>query len=85
LHVIAIRASTRFESLRIASRALLLGIDPLERGEEVESQVLQDVELNYSDKKRHLTVALDGELVSISAPLAYSYSPQALRIVVPPA
>ena len=83
LHVIAIRAHSRLESLRIAAKAMLWGIDPREQDKEVESQILPELDLNYRGKKRRLTVAMDGELLNINAPLKYSYAPQELYVVVP--
>ena len=83
LHIIVIRDCSRLESLKIASKAILWGIDPLEQAEEVENFVRHDLELNYRGKRRKLTVALDGELTTINAPLRYSYMPQAFHVVVP--
>jgi len=63
---------------------MLWGADPLAREKQIDNQVLKELELNYRDKRRKLVVALDGELLTIQAPLKYRYAPQALQVVVPP-
>jgi len=83
LHVIAIRAKSRWDSFKIAAKALLWGVDPLAREKDIDSQVLKELQLHYRNSKRKQAVALDGELLTIQVPLQYRYAPKALQVVLP--
>lgn len=83
LHVIAIRSQSRLSSLKIAAKAFFFGVDPLERANEVENLLLRSLQLAYHSKSRKLTVAVDGELVRLRAPLRYRYEENALSVIVP--
>ena len=83
LHVIAMNTQSRWNSLLIACKAMLLGNDPLAKDQEVENAVLENMELNFHSSKAKVTVALDGELVKLSAPLQYRFVSDGLKVVIP--
>ncbi len=83
LHLIAVKSQGPLESLKIAFKAIIRGVDPLERAREVENCLLDQLELGYHKARRRVTVAVDGELVPLDAPLQYRYEPEALRVIAP--
>lgn len=81
LHLIALRTHNRLETLQLAFNALLRGIDPLSRAKQVEERMLDSLELTYRHRRRHIHVAVDGELLLLDAPLRYQYVCGAVRII----
>jgi diacylglycerol kinase family enzyme len=68
----------RFGMFRLALRAL---IGRLDQAKDFESALL--AELWVETGKRHLHVALDGEVETMTPPLHYRSVPGALRVIVP--
>ncbi|MEZ5451408.1 MAG: diacylglycerol kinase family protein [Thiothrix sp.] len=83
LHLIAIRSHNPWETLKLAFNAILRGIDPLSREGQVEHYTTDTVELYYKRKKRHIHVAVDGELTLMQSPLRYRYAKDGLRVILP--
>ncbi len=83
LHIIVVKSRSRLDTLKIACKAFFSGVDPLEQANEVEALLLENLELSYQQKKRQMTVALDGELASLTAPLQYRFAPEALSVIAP--
>ncbi|EIJ36428.1 diacylglycerol/lipid kinase family protein [Thiothrix nivea] len=83
LHLIAIRSHNPWETLKLAFNAMLRGIDPLSREGQVEHYTTDTVELYYRRKKRHIHVAVDGELTLMQSPLRYRYAKDGLRVILP--
>ena len=84
LHLIAIRRGRRTETLKLAVDAMFRGIDPLMRAQHLESRMLEKIELGYRRMRRKVIVAVDGELIKLSAPLRYHFAAQGLSVVTPP-
>jgi diacylglycerol kinase family enzyme len=82
LHVIAVKSHGRVETFKIACKAIFRGIDPLEQANDIENLIIEGLELGYH-RKTTIEVALDGELLSLSAPLKFRFDSSALFVVVP--
>ncbi|CAA6804235.1 MAG: Diacylglycerol kinase catalytic region [uncultured Thiotrichaceae bacterium] len=81
LHLIAVKSRSRFDTLKIAINAILRGIDPLDKAEKVENNVLDSLQLDFPQKSSKLYVAADGELVKLESPLRYRYARNELAVV----
>jgi len=84
LHLIVLRCRNGWAALAIAIQAMFRGIDPLTRGQQLDNAILDLVEVNVHSRKKWLTVSMDGELVSLRAPLHYQFHQQGLNVVMPP-
>jgi len=71
-------ATTRWQLLRLIVDALM---GRLRQSHEVD--VLHGQEAWIASRRRHLRVALDGEVTSLMPPLHYRIRPAALRVIVP--
>jgi diacylglycerol kinase family enzyme len=69
----------RFASIRLALRALL---GRLEQSSDFESATVKEFSLETG--RRHLHVAMDGEVRNLAPPLHFRSRPGALRILAPP-
>jgi diacylglycerol kinase family enzyme len=78
LSVYVANRTGRFGMFRLALRAL---IGRLDQARDFESALLP--ELWVETGKRHLYVALDGEVEMMKPPLHYRSAPGALRVIVP--
>jgi diacylglycerol kinase family enzyme len=81
LHLYISRSRSR---LGLIGLALLGLVRDLKRVGSVEDRRLPEFEVEVR-KKRHIPVALDGEVTRMNAPLLYRNRSQALRVIVPPA
>lgn len=83
LHVIIVKVETRWEMIRLAFNAIIRGISPLQKAKQLESRIVEQIEIDNHHRKRGIYVALDGELTLQKTPLQYSYVKDALRVVLP--
>ncbi|WP_299880359.1 diacylglycerol kinase family protein [uncultured Cocleimonas sp.] len=80
LHVIAIKSRNSFSTLLVAIRAIFLGVDPLEKNNEIENHFLTEMEITLRSKSE-TKIALDGELLKIKPPLQYRYVKGAFNLI----
>ena len=78
LSVYVLNADRRTGLLRLAWQVVLKGADEVK-----ELDLLTVEEASIETRRRHLQVALDGEVVSLRSPLRYLMKPGALRVHVP--
>lgn len=82
LHVVAVDSNSRLENIKLVCAAIFLGTDPLSKDRKVQSELMNEVEVNVRRRKR-VHVALDGEVLRVSSPLRYLYKSSCLNVVVP--
>ena len=85
LHVISIKDHNKLTTLKIATKALLFGIDPLAQKNQIENALLDDIEINFvrNEAKKDICVSVDGELLPLQMPLRYHYAPDELNLLAP--
>lgn len=83
LHLIALRCRNSWTALMIAIKAMFLGANPLARTQDLENKLLETIEVDVRSHNKQLTIALDGELVKLNAPLMYQFRNQGLKVVMP--
>lgn len=83
LHLIVLRCNTGLSALFIAIKAMFLGVDPLAKARDLDNTLLETIEVNLRGHRHIVTVALDGELVKLHAPLHYQFHQQGLKVVIP--
>jgi diacylglycerol kinase family enzyme len=81
LHVMVVRGRSRARLLALGLAAVSKGIDSVARTPQLESFIVDELRI---DMHRMATVAVDGEIVSLSAPLEYTLHRDALTVVLPP-
>jgi diacylglycerol kinase family enzyme len=81
LHVMVVRGRSRARLLALGLAAVAKGLDSMVRTPEFESFIVDELRI---DMHRMATVAVDGEIVSLSAPLEYTLHRDALTVVLPP-
>jgi hypothetical protein len=81
LHAVVVRARSRGGVLALAVRAAATGLESLADGDAVDVLLVDACEVRL--RRRRGRVALDGELVEMTAPLAYRLARDAFRVVVP--
>jgi diacylglycerol kinase family enzyme len=79
LHVMVVRAQSRSRFIAIAVMGLVRGVRAVSRTPHFDTFLLR----SCSIEQRHLTVALDGEIVMMDSPLEYELKRASLRVVVP--
>lgn len=84
LHVIVVRAESRWEMIRLTFNAMIGGIDPLKKAKQVDSYMVEEIEIDNHHTKKSIYVALDGEITLQKTPLHYYYARNALKVVLPP-
>jgi diacylglycerol kinase family enzyme len=82
LHVMVVRSRSRARLLALGLAAVARGMDSESRTPEFESFVVDDLRI---DMRGMGTVAVDGEIVQLTAPLEYRLVRDALTVVCPPA
>jgi diacylglycerol kinase family enzyme len=82
LHVMVVRGRPRARALALGLAAVARGLKSVSRTPEFESIIVDKLRI---DMNRMGTVAIDGEIVNLSAPLEYELKPDALSVVCPPA
>ena len=82
LHVMVVRGRSRARLLALGLAAVGRGMDSVSRTPEFESFIVDDVHI---DMRGMGTVAVDGEIANLSAPLEYALKRDALSVVCPPA
>lgn len=82
LHVMVVRGRSRARMLALGLAAVARGIDSFSRTPEFESFIVDDLRIDMNGMG---TVAVDGEIVNLSAPLQYTLKRDALTVVCPPA
>lgn len=81
LHVMVVRGRSRARMLALGLAAVARGMDSVSRTPEFESFIVDDLRI---DMRGMGTVAIDGEIVNLSAPLQYALKRDALTVVCPP-
>ncbi len=82
LHLIVLKSRGGLATLKLALNAMIRGIDPLTREQQIRHYVTDALELYYRRKHRHIHVALDGELMLLKGPLRYRYGRDALSVII---
>jgi diacylglycerol kinase family enzyme len=80
LWVSVARTAGRFGIVRLAGRAL---VGRLDRARDFET--ISATELEIRTRRRHLRVAVDGEVVAMRSPVRFRARPRALAVFAPPA
>ncbi|WP_319549888.1 diacylglycerol kinase family protein [Desulfogranum marinum] len=83
LHFIAVDCHSKTEVFSLVIKAIFWGVDPMTKETSVENKLVNDIELNFRRRKRKVTVALDGELSRLRAPLRYRYAPGEILVALP--
>jgi diacylglycerol kinase family enzyme len=81
LHVMVVRGRSRARMLALALATAARGMDSNSRSPEFESFIVDTLRI---DMRGMGTVAVDGEIVNLSAPLEYTLMRDALTVVCPP-
>ena len=80
LHVMVVRGHTRARLVALSLAGAARGIGAVSRTPHLDSFVVPRCNI----EQRHSTVAVDGEIVTLTSPLRYELGVGALRLVVPP-
>jgi diacylglycerol kinase family enzyme len=78
LAVYILDAERRTGLVRLALQVLLKGVEQVK-----ELELIAVPEATIETRRRHLQVALDGEVVPLESPLAYRIRPESLQVCVP--
>jgi diacylglycerol kinase family enzyme len=81
LHVMVVRGRSRARLLALGLATVARGLDSVSRTPEFESFIVDDLRIDMNGMG---TVAVDGEIVNLSAPLQYELKRDALTVVCPP-
>jgi diacylglycerol kinase family enzyme len=81
LHVMVVRGRSRARLLALGLAAVAKGMKSESRTPEFESFIVDEMRIGMTGRG---IVAVDGEIVRLSAPLHYALKPDALRVVCPP-
>lgn len=81
LHVMVVRGRSRARLLALGLATAARGMDSNARSPELESFIVDSLRI---DMRGMGTVAVDGEIVNLSAPLEYALHRDALTVVCPP-
>jgi diacylglycerol kinase family enzyme len=81
LHVMVVRGRPRARLLALGLAAVARGMDTVARTPQFESFIVDELRI---DMRGMGTVAVDGEIVTLSAPLEYTLRRDALTVVLPP-
>ncbi len=81
LHVLIVRATTRWGLLRMAWRTLRNGVRPWAGEDELESYIV--TQFRIAPHRGHLRASHDGEISRYDGPLQYRFDPDALTVIVP--
>ena len=80
LHVMIVRGRSAARVLAIALNAVARGVTTVSRTLELDSFIVDHCTITL---RRHSTIAVDGELVSLGTPLEYHLERDAIRVVCP--
>jgi len=80
LHVMVVRGRSAARVLAIALNAVARGVTTVSRTLELDSFIVDHCTITL---RRHSTIAVDGELVSLGTPLEYHLERDAIRVVCP--
>ncbi len=85
LHLIAVDCKNAFEAFILVLNSLVFGVNPLKKERRIENQLIDtSIELRFSRRRKgKITVALDGELVLLRAPLRYRFAPEKILVASP--
>jgi diacylglycerol kinase family enzyme len=78
LSVYILNAERRIGLVRLALQVLIKGVEQVK-----ELELIAVPEATIETRRRHLQVALDGEVVPLESPLAYRIRPESLHVCVP--
>ncbi len=81
LHVMVVRGRSKARMLALGLSTVALGRDSVSRTPQFESFIVDDLRIDMNGMG---TVAVDGEIVTLSAPLQYELKRDALTVVCPP-
>lgn len=81
LHVIVVRSGARGRLLALAVAAAMKGLREVARTPHLDSFIVDRCRIDM--RRKHGTVATDGELVPMTTPLLYESLPDALTVVAP--
>jgi diacylglycerol kinase family enzyme len=81
LHVMVVRGRSRARLLALGLASVARGMNSASRTPELESFIVDELRI---DMRGMGTVALDGEIATLSAPLEYTLRRDALTVVLPP-
>jgi diacylglycerol kinase family enzyme len=81
LHVMVVHGRSRARLLALALAAVARGMDSVSRTPQLESFIVDELRIDMNGMG---TVAVDGEIVNLSAPLHYELKRDALTVVCPP-
>ena len=81
LHVMVVQGRSRARLLALGLAAVARGIESVSGTPQFESFIVDELRI---DTRRMGTVAVDGEIVNLSAPLEYTLRRDALTVVLPP-
>jgi diacylglycerol kinase family enzyme len=81
LHLMIIRGRSRARFAALAFAAAARGTRSVARSPALEAFIVRQFTIRL--RRRHATVAADGELHAMTAPLVYRWIPEAVRIVIP--
>ena len=79
LHVMVVRGRTRARLVAFCFAAAARGVRAVSRTPHLDSFVVQRCTI----EQRHSTVAVDGEVLTLTSPLEYELGAEAVRLVVP--
>jgi diacylglycerol kinase family enzyme len=82
LHVMVLRAQSGARALALALVAAVRGERAVSNGVAMDSFVVDRLQIEPRRKRRHLSLALDGEIVDVDSPLEYRVVPGALKVVL---
>jgi diacylglycerol kinase family enzyme len=80
-HVLIVRRTRRLGLIIRGVRALFTRVAVWGRARDVESMIVQNCRITL--KRRHVGVAVDGEITILEGPLQYRYEPEVLTVIVP--
>ncbi|MGB3212499.1 MAG: diacylglycerol kinase family protein [Desulforhopalus sp.] len=83
LHCIAVDCDSKLQVFKLVIKSFLGGVDPMNKEMTVENRLVNNIELNFRHRKKRVTVALDGELDRLRAPLQYRFAPGEILVAVP--
>lgn len=83
LHFIAVDCHNKIKVFILVIKAFFWGVDPMEKETSVENKLVHDIELNFRHRKGKVTVALDGELNRLRAPLRYRFASGEILVALP--
>ena len=82
LHVMVLRAQSGARAFALALLAAVRGEQAVSNGVAMDSFVVDRLQIEPQRRRRHLSLAVDGEILDVDSPLEYRVVPNALRVVL---